>query len=397
MCVRLQEDHAEGADRRRQRVGNRLTNETGAIVARAVGNRSTARRVAGDDQLADGEHEQSDRCAHPQPAASRTGSRLRGAWRPLSPNVATPASLARGIRRWLRRGMQARRADPYRRNHAVTDRRATDQALRRHHRRRRPVVHTASRDGHGSRRAERVGQVDHHARRPRPHRTDLRAASSSTASPYGAARSAAHQGRRTARRQRHERGDERPTPTCAGSRASNAIDDRRADELLDLVGLAGAARRRIGSYSLGMKQRLGIATALLGDPPILVFDEPMNGLDPEGIVWLRGLLRERAAEGRSVMLSSHLMSELEGIADRLVVIKGGRLVTDTTVAELLQHASSGIVTVRTAQRHRGDDRARQRAAPASRRPARDTIEVDGLTPEHVARPARRRRRPTSTA
>ena len=95
--------------------------------------------------------------------------------------------------------------------------------------------------------------------------------------------------------------------------------------MLELVGLNGAARRRIGGYSLGMRQRLGIAAALLGDPPILVFDEPMNGLDPEGIVWLRGFLGERAREGRIVLLSSHLMSELEGIADRLVIIKRGRL------------------------------------------------------------------------
>jgi ABC-2 type transport system ATP-binding protein len=165
--------------------------------------------------------------------------------------------------------------------------------------------------------------------------------------------------------------------------ASNAIADHRADELLDLVGLNGAARRRIGGYSLGMKQRLGIAAALLGDPPILVFDEPMNGLDPEGIVWLRGFLRDRAREGRIVLLSSHLMSELEGIADRLVIIKHGRLVADTTVAELLQRSSPGIVTVRT--QHATD--AMTALANSGARvtsTGRDAIEVDGLSPERVA-------------
>ncbi len=159
---------------------------------------------------------------------------------------------------------------------------------------------------------------------------------------------------------------------------SNAIGDRRADELLDLVGLNGAARRRIGGYSLGMRQRLGIAAALLGDPPILVFDEPMNGLDPEGIVWLRGFLRDRAREGRIVLLSSHLMSELEGIADRLVIIKGGRLITDTTVAELLRGSSRGTVTVRT-------DHAADAMAVLANNGARvtstgrDAIEVDGVS------------------
>jgi ABC-2 type transport system ATP-binding protein len=165
--------------------------------------------------------------------------------------------------------------------------------------------------------------------------------------------------------------------------ASNAIADRRANELLDLVGLSGVARRRMSGYSLGMRQRLGIAAALLGDPPVLVFDEPMNGLDPEGIVWLRGFLRDRAREGRMVLLSSHLMSELEGIADRLVIITHGRLVTDTTVAELLQRSSPGMVTVRT-------DHATDAMAVLANSGARvtstgrDAIEVDGLPPERVA-------------
>jgi len=130
---------------------------------------------------------------------------------------------------------------------------------------------------------------------------------------------------------------------------SNSLPRRRVDEVLDLVGLASVARRRAGKYSLGMRQRLGIAAALLGDPPILMFDEPVNGLDPEGVVWIRGLLRGLAGEGRAVLVSSHLMSELEDTADHLVVVGRGRLIADTTVSDLLASASDGRILVRTAQ------------------------------------------------
>jgi len=130
---------------------------------------------------------------------------------------------------------------------------------------------------------------------------------------------------------------------------SNGLPRRRVDEVLDLVGLASVARRRAGKYSLGMRQRLGIAAALLGDPPILMFDEPVNGLDPEGVVWIRGLLRGLAGEGRAVLVSSHLMSELEDTADHLVVVGRGRLIADTTVSDLLASASDGRILVRTAQ------------------------------------------------
>ncbi|RFU37659.1 ATP-binding cassette domain-containing protein [Actinomadura logoneensis] len=123
---------------------------------------------------------------------------------------------------------------------------------------------------------------------------------------------------------------------------------RRLDEVLEQVGLAGgAAKRRAGGYSLGMRQRLGIAAALLGDPRVLMLDEPVNGLDPEGIVWIRGLLRSLAAEGRTVLVSSHLMGELEGTADRLVVIGRGRIIADASVPELLAAASGGRVALRT--------------------------------------------------
>ena len=131
---------------------------------------------------------------------------------------------------------------------------------------------------------------------------------------------------------------------------SNGIPARRVGEVLEQVGLASVARRRAGGFSLGMRQRLGIAAALLGDPPVLIFDEPVNGLDPEGIIWIRGLLRELAAEGRAVLISSHLMSELEGTADHLVVIGRGRLVVDTTVSDLLAAASGGRIEVRTTRR-----------------------------------------------
>ncbi|MER5636278.1 ATP-binding cassette domain-containing protein [Kitasatospora sp. NPDC002227] len=121
---------------------------------------------------------------------------------------------------------------------------------------------------------------------------------------------------------------------------SNAIPSARVDEVLAEVGLTGAARRRIGEYSLGMKQRLGIAGALLGDPPVLLFDEPLNGLDPEGVRWVRGLLRKLAAEGRTVLLSSHLMSEMEHTADQLVVIGRGRLLAAGSLAELTARTGS---------------------------------------------------------
>ena len=131
---------------------------------------------------------------------------------------------------------------------------------------------------------------------------------------------------------------------------SNRIPDRRVDEVLEQVGLATVARKRAGGFSLGMRQRLGIAAALLGDPPVLMFDEPTNGLDPDGIIWIRGLMRSLAAEGRVVLVSSHLMSELQDTADRLVVIGRGRLVAETTVADLLASVSKDQVEVVTAQR-----------------------------------------------
>ena len=128
---------------------------------------------------------------------------------------------------------------------------------------------------------------------------------------------------------------------------SNGIPARRVNEVLELVGLARAARRRVRTFSLGMRQRLGIAAALLGDPPVLILDEPTIGLDPEGIQWMRQTLRGFAAEGRTVLVSSHLMSELEGAADQLIVIGRGRLLADVSVEKLLASASDGRVEVVT--------------------------------------------------
>ncbi|MFI6898956.1 ABC transporter ATP-binding protein [Streptomyces sp. NPDC050256] len=128
---------------------------------------------------------------------------------------------------------------------------------------------------------------------------------------------------------------------------SNSIPRSRVDELLQDVGLAGAARRRIGGFSLGMRQRLGIATALLGDPPVLLFDEPLNGLDPEGVLWVRGLFRRLAAEGRTVFVSSHLMTEMEHTADRLVVIGRGELIAAESLTAFAARSTRLSVTVGT--------------------------------------------------
>jgi len=130
---------------------------------------------------------------------------------------------------------------------------------------------------------------------------------------------------------------------------SNGISRARVEEVLELVGLAGVARRRAGGFSLGMAQRLGIAAALLGDPPVLMLDEPVNGLDPEGVAWVRTLLRSLAAEGRTVLLSSHLMSEMAVTADRLIIIGRGRLIAQTTVDDFLSTGSGGFVRVRSPQ------------------------------------------------
>ncbi|KQV17122.1 MULTISPECIES: ABC transporter ATP-binding protein [unclassified Kitasatospora] len=128
---------------------------------------------------------------------------------------------------------------------------------------------------------------------------------------------------------------------------SNGLSHRRVPEVLAEVGLSGAAHRRVGGFSLGMRQRLGIAAALLGDPPVLLFDEPVNGLDPEGVRWVRDLFKRLAAEGRTVLVSSHLMSEMENTADQLVVIGRGELIAAESVTEFAARGTGSRVSVRT--------------------------------------------------
>ena len=128
---------------------------------------------------------------------------------------------------------------------------------------------------------------------------------------------------------------------------SNGIARSRVDEVVDQVGLRSVARKRTGGFSLGMGQRLGIAAALLGDPPVMMLDEPVNGLDPDGVLWIRTLVKSLAAEGRTVFLASHLMSEMALTADRLVIIGRGRLIAQATIAELLRSGPANYVRVRS--------------------------------------------------
>jgi ABC-2 type transport system ATP-binding protein len=164
---------------------------------------------------------------------------------------------------------------------------------------------------------------------------------------------------------------------------ANGLPTRRVDELLDLVGLTSDARKPAADLSLGMRQRLGLAGALIGDPPVLLLDEPVNGLDPDGIGWIRGLLRALAAEGRAVLVSSHLMSELEDSADHLVVIARGRLVADVAVPDLLSASSGDRVLVRTASRPEAMAALAGAGATVAATSA-DTLTVSGLPAERIA-------------
>ena len=163
---------------------------------------------------------------------------------------------------------------------------------------------------------------------------------------------------------------------------SQGLGASRVDAVLDQTGMTSAARRKAGGYSLGMRQRLGIAGALLGDPPVLMLDEPFNGLDPEGIVWMRGFLRGLAAQGRAVLVSSHLMSELEDTAGHLVVVGRGKVVADTSVADLIATASGDRVTVRTPARAEAMT-ALARAGATVTVTERDVLTVAGLAAGRV--------------
>ncbi len=163
---------------------------------------------------------------------------------------------------------------------------------------------------------------------------------------------------------------------------THGIARRRVDELVELVGLGSVANKRAGQFSLGMGQRLGIATALLGDPAVVMLDEPVNGLDPEGIRWIRDLMKTLAGEGRTVFLSSHLMSEMALTADHLIVIGKGRLIADVTVAEFIHRHSRNLVRVRSPH---AAELANLVARPfVSVRPIEHgLIEIEGLTAEQI--------------
>ncbi|MBC9714830.1 ATP-binding cassette domain-containing protein [Streptomyces sp. TRM66268-LWL] len=163
---------------------------------------------------------------------------------------------------------------------------------------------------------------------------------------------------------------------------AQGLTARRVDQVIEQVGLAPAARRKAGGYSLGMRQRLGIAAALLGDPPVVMLDEPFNGMDPDGIIWMRGFLRSLAAQGRAVLVSSHLMNEVQDTAAHLVVIGRGRVVADAGLAELIAAASRNRVALRTtaaAQALRVLAEAGARVTGGGR----DAVVVSGLSAEQV--------------
>jgi ABC-2 type transport system ATP-binding protein len=167
---------------------------------------------------------------------------------------------------------------------------------------------------------------------------------------------------------------------------SNGIRRSRVDEVVEAVGLAGAARRRAGRFSLGMGQRLGIATALLGDPRTVIFDEPLNGLDTEGIRWVRSLLRGLAADGRTVFVSSHLMNEMALTAEHLIVIGKGRLIADMGMAEFIANRSRSVVRVRTTEPDALAHRLRAPDVEVSHGGG-DALTINGLTTDQVGRAA----------
>jgi ABC-2 type transport system ATP-binding protein len=163
---------------------------------------------------------------------------------------------------------------------------------------------------------------------------------------------------------------------------SNRIPESRVTEVLELVGLSAVARKKPKGFSMGMGQRLGIAAALLGNPQILMFDEPVNGLDPEGIHWIRNLMKALAAEGRTIFVSSHLMSEMALTADHLIVIGQGRLLADTSMADFIHRNSRSYVRLRSPHRERLLD-ALHGAGLTAVEAGDGTLEVDGATAEQV--------------
>ena len=169
---------------------------------------------------------------------------------------------------------------------------------------------------------------------------------------------------------------------------SSAIPHRRVDEVLGLVGLDAVAGRRVGTFSLGMTQRLGVAAALLGDPAVLLLDEPVNGLDPEGVAWIRGLLRSLAGEGRTVFVSSHLMTEMALTADQLIVLGRGRLIAQTSLEDFVRRAGAARVIARSPERDRLADLLRRDGATVEPYD-RDALSVSGRDRAAVGRIAAR--------
>jgi ABC-2 type transport system ATP-binding protein len=163
---------------------------------------------------------------------------------------------------------------------------------------------------------------------------------------------------------------------------SQGLTGRRVDEVIEEAGLTSVAQRKAGGYSLGMRQRLGIAAAMLGDPPVVMLDEPFNGMDPEGIAWMREFLRSLAAQGRAVLVSSHLMGELEDTADHLVVAGRGKVIADAAVADLIKNASGNRVTLRTTARTEAMT-VLTRAGATVAATDRDTLTISGLTAEQT--------------
>jgi len=172
-----------------------------------------------------------------------------------------------------------------------------------------------------------------------------------------------------------------------GLAVSNGIRRSRVKHVLGQVGLTSVARKRAGGFSLGMAQRLGIAAALLGDPRVLIFDEPVNGLDPEGVAWIRDLLKSLAAQGRTVLLSSHLMSEMALTADRLIIIGRGRLITQTTMADFLRTGSGNHVRVRTPDAAPLAMAARDRGAVVTTEPD-GALRITGTTSDAIGQLSR---------
>ncbi|MHB1518044.1 MAG: ATP-binding cassette domain-containing protein [Acidimicrobiales bacterium] len=165
--------------------------------------------------------------------------------------------------------------------------------------------------------------------------------------------------------------------------AAGGIERRRVDEVLDLVGLTGSADRRVGGFSLGMRQRLGLATALLGDPEILILDEPANGLDPEGVRWLRQLLHSFAGDGPTVLVSSHVLAEVAQTVDRVVILDQGRIVADATLAELTASVGAQqVVHIRTSAPDALVDAVISSGAQA-RLTETNIVKISGLKPEQV--------------